>query len=55
MRRDEVEASWRWVEPILAAWEVNCPRPLRYASGTWGPSQAIALIERSGRSWYEEA
>lgn len=53
MRRDEVEASWRWIEPILAGWETHLPRPLRYPAGTWGPSAAIALIEREGRSWYE--
>ena len=53
MRRDEVEASWRWVEPILDGWQTYSPRPLRYAAGTWGPSAAIALIEREGRSWFE--
>ena len=53
MRRDEVEASWRWVEPILEGWQAYMPQPLRYAAGTWGPSAAIALIEREGRSWYE--
>ena len=53
MRRDEVEASWRWVEPILEGWRTHGQRPLRYAAGTWGPSAAIALIERDGRSWHE--
>jgi glucose-6-phosphate 1-dehydrogenase len=53
MRRDEVEASWRWVEPILEGWRAHGQRPLRYAAGTWGPSAAIALIERDGRSWHE--
>jgi glucose-6-phosphate 1-dehydrogenase len=53
MRRDEVEASWRWIEPILDGWQAHAPRPLQYAAGTWGPSAAIALIEREGRSWYE--
>jgi glucose-6-phosphate 1-dehydrogenase len=54
MRRDEVEAAWSWVEPILASWhELNEP-PKSYAAGTWGPSAAIALIERDGRTWYED-
>ena len=22
MRRDEVEAAWKWIDPILEAWEV---------------------------------
>ena len=55
MRRDEVEASWRWIEPILDGWENHTPRPLPYAAGTWGPSAAIALIEREGRSWHEDS
>jgi len=28
-------------------------RPKTYAAGTWGPSAAIALTERDGKSWYE--
>lgn len=23
MRRDELEQAWRWVEPVLAAWEAT--------------------------------
>ena len=53
MRRDEVEAAWRWVDPILRAWEENSQQVQGYTSGTWGPSQSIALIERDGRTWHE--
>ena len=53
MRRDEVEAAWTWIDPILQAWAASSDRPKAYTSGTWGPSAAIALIERDGRSWYE--
>jgi glucose-6-phosphate 1-dehydrogenase len=55
MRRDEVEAAWSWVEPILEAWNSSAEPPRGYTAGTWGPSAAIALIERDGRTWYEEA
>jgi glucose-6-phosphate 1-dehydrogenase len=55
MRRDEVEAAWAWIEPILDGWERQQEPPKAYTSGTWGPSAAIALIERDGRTWYEEA
>jgi glucose-6-phosphate 1-dehydrogenase len=54
MRRDEVEAAWAWVEPILDAWKQQDEAPKPYAAGTWGPSAAIALIERDGRTWYED-
>lgn len=51
MRRDEVEAAWEWVDPILAAWEETSQPVRSYTAGTWGPSQAVALIERDGRTW----
>jgi glucose-6-phosphate 1-dehydrogenase len=54
MRRDEVEAAWAWVEPILEAWRQSPEKPRPYAAGSWGPSAAIALIERDGRTWHEE-
>ncbi|WP_426229051.1 glucose-6-phosphate dehydrogenase [Pararhizobium sp. DWP3-4] len=53
MRRDEVEAAWRWVDPILKSWEAVNQQVQAYTAGTWGPSQAIALIERDGRTWHE--
>jgi glucose-6-phosphate 1-dehydrogenase len=54
MRRDEIEAAWRWTERILSGWEQRREPPKPYIAGTWGPSQAIALIERDGRTWHDE-
>lgn len=54
MRRDEVETAWSWVDPILDAWAAAPDGPKVYRSGTWGPSAAIALIERDGRTWHED-
>jgi glucose-6-phosphate 1-dehydrogenase len=54
MRRDEVEAAWAWIEPILEAWAEQTEPPKPYTAGTWGPSAAIALIEREGRTWYDD-
>jgi len=53
VRRDEVEAQWTWVDAIRAGWEANDVKPKAYASGTWGPSAAIALTERDGVTWNE--
>ncbi len=53
MRRDEVEAAWKWVDPILQAWAENRQEVQLYTAGTWGPSSSIALIERDGRTWHE--
>jgi glucose-6-phosphate 1-dehydrogenase len=53
MRKDEVEAAWRWIDPILASWAEADTGPQPYAAGSWGPSQAIALVARDDRSWLE--
>jgi glucose-6-phosphate 1-dehydrogenase len=55
MRRDEIEAAWTWVEPILDTWANSNELPRHYPAGSWGPSSAIALIERDGRTWSEDA
>ncbi|MGE0225156.1 MAG: glucose-6-phosphate dehydrogenase [Acetobacteraceae bacterium] len=54
MRRDEVEAAWTWIEPILDAWASRPDQPRLYPAGSWGPTSAIALIERDGRTWHED-
>jgi glucose-6-phosphate 1-dehydrogenase len=53
MRRDEVEAAWSWVEPILTRWATSPDRPKRYPAGTSGPTAAATLLERDGRTWQE--
>ena len=53
MRRDEVEAAWRWIDPIRAGWSESNQPVQGYTAGTWGPSASIALIERDGRTWHE--
>ncbi len=54
MRRDEVDAAWGWVDPILEAWANSKDKPRGYTAGTWGPSASIALVERDGRTWAED-
>ncbi|HVJ87899.1 MAG TPA: glucose-6-phosphate dehydrogenase [Caulifigura sp.] len=51
-RSDELEAAWRFVDPILEAWEKPDHHPELYAGGTWGPKAAQELLSRSGRKWY---
>ncbi|WP_411288058.1 glucose-6-phosphate dehydrogenase [Phenylobacterium sp.] len=53
VRRDEVEEAWRWVDGVADAWAEAGVVPKPYAAGSWGPSGAFALIERSGRAWYD--
>jgi glucose-6-phosphate 1-dehydrogenase len=52
MRRDQVEAAWQFVMPILDRWERLAVRDLpEYQCGTWGPVEADRLIEPDGRHW----
>jgi glucose-6-phosphate 1-dehydrogenase len=52
MRADQVEAAWKLLQPILDVWEENpAPDFPNYASGSWGPEAAEALIARDGRNW----
>lgn len=49
-RHEEVELSWKILDPITAFWAKN-GKPEPYASGTWGPPSAHAMLERTGRQW----
>ncbi|PLZ03927.1 glucose-6-phosphate dehydrogenase [Burkholderia sp. WAC0059] len=55
MRRDELEAAWTWVEPILDGWQQLGDRPRTYTSGTYGPAASSALLARENMTWAEEA
>ncbi len=54
MRRDELDAAWRWVDPIRAGWEQYDEPPKPYIAGSWGPASSSALISRDGFSWHDE-
>lgn len=54
VRSDEQECAWRWVEPILDAWEADTQGPRSYAAGSWGPSASSAMIAKDGFCWSEE-
>jgi glucose-6-phosphate 1-dehydrogenase len=52
MRRDQVDAAWKFVMPILDRWEQSRVRDLpEYQCGTWGPIEAERIIESDGRAW----
>ena len=53
MRRDELEAAWAWMTPVLDHWATSDDRVQAYAAGTWGPEAAVEMIGRDGHSWHE--
>jgi glucose-6-phosphate 1-dehydrogenase len=54
MRRDELDAAWKWIDPIIAGWEQYDERPKAYIAGSWGPASSSALIGRDGFAWHDE-
>jgi glucose-6-phosphate 1-dehydrogenase len=54
MRRDELDAAWKWIDPIRQGWAQHDEPPKTYTAGSWGPAAASALIGRDGFSWHGE-
>lgn len=50
-RSDELEAAWKFVTPVLEAWEASSSAPEFYPAGTWGPGSADRLISESKALW----
>jgi glucose-6-phosphate 1-dehydrogenase len=50
-RSDELEAAWRFVTPVLEAWESSPATPELYPAGTWGPAAADRLIAEHRNQW----
>ena len=53
MRGDEVEAAWRWTDPLIAGWEARGDVPKTYDAGSSGPEDALMLMHRDDRKWRE--
>ncbi len=49
-RHEEVELSWRILDPILNHW-ADAGAPEQYASGGWGPASSYEMIALDGRTW----
>ncbi len=51
MRRDEVEAAWRWCDGILEAWAETDQEAMPYFAGSDGPRAADEMLAVIGDSW----
>jgi len=51
-RADGVEAAWKFIDPILSAWE-NDPaiKLYGYPAGTWGPKESTQLFDDPTEDW----
>jgi glucose-6-phosphate 1-dehydrogenase len=51
-RSDGIEAAWKLIDSITNGWETNnIPDLSLYRHGSWGPSEAGALLARDGSIW----
>jgi glucose-6-phosphate 1-dehydrogenase len=46
---DEVEASWRVIDPLEEFWAGS--EPHLYRAGEWGPKESDEMLARDGRQW----
>ncbi|UVI29033.1 glucose-6-phosphate dehydrogenase [Paenibacillus spongiae] len=49
---DEVELSWKWVQPILDAFEEDRIPLQAYPAGSNGPAASDQLLEADGYTWW---
>ena len=54
MRLDEVEEAWKWADAIMDGWQANYSQMKHYPAGTDGPTAAVGLIAKDGRSWHDD-
>ena len=52
-RSDEVEQSWRIIDPFVQAWAAAGTPPDVYEPGDWGPRSSFDWIAAEGRSWFD--
>ncbi len=51
-RTDFVEASWKYIEPLIEHWDNEKPADFpNYKAGSWGPKAADDLIASTGHAW----
>ncbi|MHA7127458.1 glucose-6-phosphate dehydrogenase [Janibacter indicus] len=50
-RHEEVELSWKILDPIERFWARSRATVEQYPAGTWGPAAADEMMQRDGRTW----
>lgn len=50
-RHEEVELSWKILDPFEEYWAEHKIKPEGYAPGSWGPTSAHEMLKRDNRAW----
>jgi glucose-6-phosphate 1-dehydrogenase len=53
-RADMVELGWQIVAPLQKAWASDAANLQLYPAGSWGPADAVAMMQRDDRNWRED-
>ncbi len=49
---NEVELSWKWIQPILEAFQADTLPLHPYTAGSTGPEAANQLLQSDGFKWW---
>ncbi|MFI4847340.1 MAG: glucose-6-phosphate dehydrogenase [Candidatus Makana argininalis] len=49
--QEEIEESWKWIDSIIEAWNMENDKPKPYKAGTWGPISSFNMIKKDNRIW----
>lgn len=52
LSNSEIEESWKFIDPIIEAWQSGTQPVYRYPSGSQGPDEAKALLAKHGHYWH---
>jgi glucose-6-phosphate 1-dehydrogenase len=50
-RSDEIELSWKLIDPLVQSSPSDYPELAFYQPGSWGPAEADRLLASSGHTW----
>ncbi len=51
LSNSEIEESWKFIDPIIEAWQTFNQPMFKYPAGTHGPKEVCELLEKHGHRW----
>ncbi len=51
---EEIEQSWRIIDPLVRFWKRQWKKPPPYPPGSWGPASADEMLANHGHQWRTE-
>jgi glucose-6-phosphate 1-dehydrogenase len=53
LSNSEIEESWKFIDPIIDAWQNDGQPMFTYKAGSQGPEEAGALLAKNGHRWHQ--